>query len=333
LFGLNKHPERGLLSVDLKLSMPHPQGMNANLSRREFIARSAAASSAMALSGSLAVSTLAAPTSIPPIVVFSKVFQSLKLSFADAAEVTAEAGLDGIDCPVRPGGEVLPERATDDLPRYFNALHERNLQLPLLTTAITGVSSPHTEEILRAAKKLGVQFYRLGFVERESDAARQIRELKAQLKDLAALNKQIGIGGLLQNHSPAGRTFLGGNLAELRELAAGFDPAQIGIAFDIGHALIVHGDDWKSHFEKIKSHLKVAYVKDATRVGRWVPFGQGEVGQSGYFKILKQLGYHAPISLHIEFDWSEKGKSKTPPALVKTLKESSRVLRQWLAEA
>lgn len=291
------------------------------------------ASSAVALSGALPVSTFAAGKPGPAIVVFSKVFQSLKLDFPDAASVSAEAGLDGIDCPVRPGGEVLPERVSEDLPRYFHALRARDLKLPLLTTAITSVASTKAEDILRTAKKLGAQFYRLGFVERQSDVASQIRELKAQLKDLAALNKEIGIGGLLQNHSPAGRTFLGGNLAELRELTAGFDPAQIGIAFDIGHALIVHGDDWKSHFEKIKSHLKVAYVKDATRAGRWVPFGQGEVGQTGYFKMLKQLGYNAPISLHIEFDWSEKGKSKTRPALVKALKESSRVLKQWLAEA
>ncbi|MEY2428193.1 MAG: hypothetical protein QOJ40_1078 [Verrucomicrobiota bacterium] len=326
-------PGQGLLSVDLKLSVPHPQGMKANLSRREFIATSAVASSAAALSGALPVSTFAAGKPGPSIVVFSKVFQSLKLDFPDAASLTVEAGLDGIDCPVRPGGEVLPERATDDLPRYFNALRARDLQLPLLTTAITSVASPNAEAILRTAKKLGVQFYRLGFVERQSDVASQIRELKAQLNDLAALNKQIGIGALLQNHSPAGRTYLGGNLSELRELISGFDPGQIGIAFDIGHALIVHGEEWKAHFEQIKSHLKVAYVKDATRAGRWVPFGQGDVGQAGYFKMLKQLGYKAPISLHIEFDWSDKGKSKTRSALLKALKDSSRVLKQWLAEA
>ena len=307
--------------------------MKASLSRREFIVSAAMASSAVALCGDQPISTFAAGKPRPPIVVFSKVYQSLKLDFADAASLTAEAGIEGIDCPVRPGGEVLPERVSEDLPRYFDALRERNLQMPLLTTAIISAASPHTEDILRTAKKLGVQFYRLGFLERQSDVPSQIREISAQLKDLAAMNKQLGIGGLLQNHSPAGHTYLGGNLAELRKIVAGFDPDQIGIAFDIGHALIVHGDDWKAHFEKLKAHLKVAYVKDATRAGRWVPFGQGDVGQTGYFKLLKQLGYSAPISLHIEFDWSEKGKSKTRPALVKALKDSSRVLNQWLAEA
>jgi sugar phosphate isomerase/epimerase len=178
-----------------------------------------------------------------------------------------------------------------------------------------------------------VQFYRLGFVIRETDAptGKQVREIKAQLKDLAALNKQIGIGALFQNHSPSGQTYIGGDLAELYDIVKDFDPAQIGVAFDIGHALVVHGDDWRRHFEKLKSHLKIAYVKDVKRPGRWVPFGDGEIAQTGYFKLLKELRYQAPVSLHIEFDWTDGGKSKTRAALVKALQDSSRVLRRWLS--
>lgn len=305
------------------------------LSRRDFIARTLAASSTAALWGGSALPVLADGTPVSPIVVFSKVYQELKLSFDDAAAVTAEAGIDGIDCPVRPGGEILPEQVTGELPQYATALRKRGLQLPLLTTAITSVSSPCTEDILRTAKKLGVQFYRLGFVIRETDgsAGKQVREIKAHLKDLAALNAQVGIGALFQNHSPAGQTYVGGDLSELYEIVKGFDPAQIGVAFDIGHALVVHGDGWRQQFERLRSHLKIAYVKDVQRGGRWVPFGQGDIASTGYFKLLKQMGYRAPVSLHIEFDWSEGGKSKTRPALVKALQESSRVLRRWLGSA
>jgi L-ribulose-5-phosphate 3-epimerase len=303
------------------------------LSRREFIGRTLAASASIPLCAGSALSGLAAETFSPPIVVFSKVYQTLKLNFDEAAALTAEAAIDGIDCPVRPGGEVLPEHVARQLPEYAAALRKRGLQLPLLTTAITGVSSPCAEDILRTAKKLGVQFYRLGFVIRETNASagKQVREIKAQLKDLAALNKQIGIGAIFQNHSPAGRSYVGGDLTELYEIVKDFDPAQIGVAFDIGHALVVHGDDWRRHFEKLKSHLKIAYVKDVKRPGRWVPFGDGEVAQTGYFKLLKELKYQAPVSLHIEFDWTDGGKSKTRAALVKALQDSSRVLRRWLS--
>ncbi len=304
------------------------------LSRRQFIARALAASSTTALCGSGALRGLAEATFSPPIVVFSKVYQELKLDFGEAAAVTAEAGIDGVDCPVRPGGEILPERTTQDLPVYSAALQKRGRQMPLLTTAITGVSTPHTEDVLRTAQKLGVRFYRLGFVLRRPavPAARQVDEVKAQLKDLAELNKQIRIGAIFQNHSPAGRGYVGGDLADLYAIVKDFDPEQIGVAFDIGHALVVHGDDWRRHFDKLKSHLKVAYVKDVTRDGHWVPFGKGAIGSLGYFKLLKEMGYRAPISLHIEFDWTEGGRAKTRVALVKALQDSSRVLRRWLAE-
>src|ERR1035437_9557076 len=152
------------------------------LSRREFIGRTLAASASIPWCAGSALSGLAAETFSPPIVVFSKVYQTLKLNFEEAAAVTAEAGIDGIDCPVRPGGEVLPEHVTGELPQYAWALRKRGLQMPLLTTAITSVASPHTVEILRTAKKLGVKFYRLGFIirGRNVSARKQEREFKAK---------------------------------------------------------------------------------------------------------------------------------------------------------
>ncbi len=205
--------------------------------------------------------------------------------------------------------------------------------MPLLTTAITSVASPHTEDILRTAKQLGVQYYRLGFTNRQADAppGKQISEVRAKLKDLAPLNKQIGIGALFQNHSASGRGYVGGDLTEMYEVVKDFDPAQIGVAFDIGHALVTHGDDWRRHFERLKSHLRVAYIKDVKRGKGWVPFGQGDIAATGYFKLLRELGYRAPVSLHIEFDWSDGGKSKTRAALLKALQESTRVLWRWLS--
>jgi sugar phosphate isomerase/epimerase len=305
-----------------------------HLSRRDFIAKALVASSTAALCRDDVLMGRAEESASLPIVVFSKVYQELGLGFDAAAALTAEAGLNGIDCPVRPDGEIVPDHAAHEMPQYVAALNKRGLQLPLLTTAIMSVSSPCTEDILRTAKKLGVQYYRLGSSNTATDTppGQQVREIRAQLKDLAALNKEIGIGAIYQNHSPAGRSYVGGDLSELYAIVKDFDPAQIGVAFDIGHALVVHGDDWRRHFEKLKSHLKVAYVKDVTRGGRWVPFGQGDIASTGYFKLLKQMGYRAPVSLHIEFDWHDGGKSKTRAALLKALQESARVLRRWLAE-
>src|SRR5882672_12072472 len=89
-----------------------------SLCRREFVAKSIMATSGAAIAPGVSFRASAAEKTSIPIVVFSKVYQTLKLTYEEAAALTTEAGLDGVDCPVRPAGEVLPERATEDLPRY-----------------------------------------------------------------------------------------------------------------------------------------------------------------------------------------------------------------------
>jgi L-ribulose-5-phosphate 3-epimerase len=305
-----------------------------SLTRREFIVRTAASIAA------LTTAPVAVPAEPPrphrlPIVIFTKAYQPLNLDFDKAAALTAAAGLDGVDSPVRPKGEILPEKAADDLPRYFQALQKRGLSIPLITTAILSPSSPNAETVLRAAKKSGVQYYRLGFIDRVAGqpVKQQIAEARARLKELAAMNKEIGIGAIFQNHSPAGHAYVGGDLNDLLEILGGFDPNQIGAAFDIGHALKVHGEGWRALFEKLKPHLKIAYVKDVDKQGAWVPFGQGEIGKVGYFKLLRDIGYNAPISMHIEFGWSDNGKNQTEEALRTAVKQSSAALREWLERA
>ena len=311
-------------------------GADGLLSRREFIARAANASFGVAVATANAQLAGAPINSQSPIVVFSKVYQELNLGFEEAAQITADADLQGVDCPLRPGGEILPERVADDLPRYAAILRRNNLQLPLLTTGITSTSSPHAEEVLKTAKGLGIHYYRLGFIvhRRDISAPNLLSAVKAQLKELAALNKQLGMCVLLQNHSPSGDTvYFGGNLQELRNAVQDFDSAQIGVAFDIGHALVVHGDDWRKQFEQLKSHFKIAYVKDVKRSGGWVPFGQGDIAATGYFSLLKQMGYKSPISMHIEFDWGNDGKNRNRTALLQALKSSAKTLHGWLAQA
>src|SRR5215471_1200576 len=94
-------------------------------SRRDFLAVTARATAGLSALDSLSIHSLAAEPGQPlrlPIAVFTKVYQPLKLGFADSAALTAEAGLNGVDSPVRPEGEIPPERASEDLPRYAEAL-------------------------------------------------------------------------------------------------------------------------------------------------------------------------------------------------------------------
>ncbi len=307
-----------------------------SMTRRHFLKVAGAAAAALNASRLLPGNEsagLGAEASMPPVAVFGKVFQELKLDFQQSAQTTADAGLDGVDCAVRPKGEVLPEQAAEQLPRYAGALAEHKLRLLLMATDIRGVDSPHAREILGAGKKLGVRDYRLGYWlhQPEVPAEKRRAEIRSRLKELAAMNGELGVCGMVQNHSSwsgKGRGPAGGDLDELYDLVQDFDPQRIGVAFDLGHAILVHGDAWRPRFEKLKPHLRVVYVKDVRRPAGFVPFGQGEFGQSGFFPMLARMSCHAPLSVHIEYAWAPQGK-KTRSALAAVLKENRRVLGQW----
>jgi sugar phosphate isomerase/epimerase len=311
--------------------------MNDNpcFSRRQFLQTSATAASAFALAGALPSLLWAAEKFAPPVALFDKVLHQIKLSLEDSAALIEEAGLDGVDCAVRPNDRIEPSRVKDDLPRYAELLQKRGRKLLLLTTAIQNPTSPNARDILETARRLGVKIYRVGFLRlaKDSTPAQQIAELKPRLRDLVALNKELGMCAVVQNHSPSGNSgYLGGNLADMYEIVKDFPPAQLGVAFDLGHALVVHGDDWKKHFEQLKPHLGVAYIKDADRKRRFVAFGEGEFGQTDYFTRLKQVNYSAPFSMHIEYDWA-KGGEQNRAALARALRESLATLRKWVAAA
>ncbi len=315
------------------------------LSRRLFgrtLGGSAAAALGCALFPDALLRAAESPAPMPPVSVFSKIYQELKLDFDQSAKLTAAAGLDGIDCAVREKGEIEPERAADQMPQYAEALGRQGVKMLLVTSGILGVDSPHARDVLRATKKLGIRYYRLGFWHREENAApeKQIAEIKARLKELAALNRELGVCALFENHSALGTKvgtapetnkssgMVGGDLGELHEIVSDFDPDQIAVAFDLGHAIIMHGDGWRQHFERLKKHIRVAYIKDVGRSARFMPFGEGEFGKTDFFTQLKKMNYNAPFSLHLEYDWAEGGK-KTSAAMIAALTRCRRVLGQW----
>ena len=268
---------------------------------------------------------------LPPVALFDKVTHQAGLSLEETAELVAASGVDGVDCAVRPRDRIEPERVREDLPRYEALLRARGKRVWLLTTAILGPETPHARAILETARAVGVRHYRLGFLRKVPDrsVAEQIREVRQQLSELVAWNRELGLCALLQNHSPSGPSqFLGGDLQEMAALLEGFSPETVAVAFDLGHALLVHGDDWHGLFERLRPHLGVVYVKDTDRKRRFVRFGEGEFGRTGFFARLRQLGYEAPLSLHIEFEWSQTGRS-TRESLELAVRESAAALRRW----
>jgi sugar phosphate isomerase/epimerase len=298
------------------------------LTRRDFAARAAIAAAALiTVSPNPLAQTVAGKRF--KIIGFTKPFQ--KLNFEDTADTVAEIGWDGIECPVRPKGQIEPERAPDELPRLVEALRKRGKELTLMTTAITSVRQPNAEQLLRTAAKLGIRRYRLGFV--KYDFARpipdQLTEIGRQLRDLAGLNQELGLQAGFQNHS--GRDYVGAPVWDLWTMMKDLDPRHMGVCFDIGHATIEGGLSHLIEALLIQPYLTAVFVKDFLwqRTDRgwrdqWVPLGDGMVDKT-FFKWLKTTSFDGPISQHHEYDHGE-GKP-----MVAKLQKDLRVLQEWLS--
>lgn len=279
--------------------------MNPNkpIGRRAFVKTTAAAALGSSLS---ATSLIAAEKAKKPwpneFCTFTKVFQHM--SFDELADTIAELGFDGIEAPVRPGGHVLPERVEEDLPKMMEALKKRGLNITILTSGINEVSEEqHTEKVLRTAKALGIKRYRMSYYryDLKKSIPDQLESFRSPLNDLVALNKEIGIKAIYQNHS--GAKFCGAPLWDLYELIKNHSPEQIGSCFDIGHATVEGAKAWPLNFQLLRPWIDAVYVKAPAFKNNeivWGPINEGAV-DNGFFSLLKQSKFAGPISLHVEY--------------------------------
>src|SRR5262245_17936195 len=113
----------------------------------------------------MAASTLAVRGAEKPaprgfqIIGFVKPFQ--KLPFDQIAETARAVGWSGIECPVRKGGAIEPERAEEELPKLVGALRKRELDVSVISTDVDDASDPLAQRVLKTASKLSIQRYRL----------------------------------------------------------------------------------------------------------------------------------------------------------------------------
>jgi sugar phosphate isomerase/epimerase len=134
------------------------------------------------------------------------------------AATIAQLGFDGIEATVRNQGQVLPERVEDDLPPLVEALRKHNLEVTVMTSNVDRADNPVHEKVLRTASGLGVKRYRMGYFKYDlsKPVLPQLNQFKPILKDLAALNRELGMQAVYQNH--AGTNYVGAGLWDLRRL-------------------------------------------------------------------------------------------------------------------
>lgn len=292
--------------------------------RRDFIERASLAIAALSLPA------VGAETAVSkqPIAVFTKGLE--KLPFDEFAAKIADLGVGGIEAPIRKGGHVEPKDVAEKLPLFVEALKKKDLQVMIATTDIV-TADKEAEAFLRTAAKLGITRYRLGpyFYDLKKPIAPQVADAAAKLKDLAAMNKELGVQGQFQNHR--GNNRIGSPLWDLIEALEGIDSAALGIAFDFAHGTVEGANAWELNFRHASSQIVAIYFKDYRANGRqWdaCPLGEGMVNPKGGALVKELLPATTPISLHVEYLESE-GEARVAKTL-EAMKHDLATVRSWL---
>ncbi len=135
------------------------------------------------------------------------------LTFDELADRIAELGFDGIESAhFVPGGHIEPEAVPDELPKLVEALKKRGLEITVITSDVNGPNDPVNERVLRTAASLGVRRYRMRYFkyDMKKPILQQLDNWRPQVRELAALNAELGITAVYQNH--AGRNYCGAPL-------------------------------------------------------------------------------------------------------------------------
>lgn len=283
--------------------------MRMSLSRREFMAASAAAT--IAAAGTAAAQET--PLKRPAVCVFSKHLRHLT-AYESLASQAKELGFDGIDLTVRDGGHVLPERVTEDLPRAAEAIRAKGLELPMITTRITNGKDSTARPILETASNLGIKFVRVGN-DRYPPLGDPIEHLDKYAKDmmpLVALLEEFDLYAGYHNHS--GMLEVGAPVWDLRYLFEKVGSPRLGSNYDLGHAMVEGSfGDWQITTRLMTRHAKMLSVKDfvwSDAKPQWKPLGEGIVPITEMLHLFHKARFSGPISIHFEYEMGEESAAQ-----------------------
>ena len=252
------------------------------------------------------------------------------LSIPACFEAAGAIGFDGLDLTVRPGGHVKPEDADRGLAEARKAADAAGMSIGMISTAISDVTSPHTETILAAAAHYGVRTIKLGYWHYQpfGTAAKQLDETRAKLERIVTLAMKYHVLPCIHIHSGRSPVASGPLLYMLLE---DFKPGQVGAYVDPMHMTVEGaGGGWEIGLDLLGPWVSLVGVKnfrwEATERDRfgqqrfrpvYTPLADGQAPLPEFVARLRELRYDGVYSLHSEYKGGSSFKKLTTPELLK----------------
>ncbi|MFW5980874.1 MAG: sugar phosphate isomerase/epimerase family protein [Halanaerobiaceae bacterium] len=256
------------------------------------------------------------------IILFSKFLKDHNTE--DLIKRAQELGIEGYDLCVRPGHLVNPDNADKKLPELTRALAGEGLSIPMVTGNFDLLTPDHptAEPILSAMDKADIRLLKPGYFKIDPEKEKywdKVKEIRDILKQWESLAQKYNVKICYHTHS--GENFMGLNCSALMHLLKDLNSDYIGAYIDPGHMLI-DGEPLSLGLAMVKKYLSIVAVKDpyiyreeveneidlkqgkAEREFRQA--GQGMVPWVEVMKELKRINYEGPLSVHGEYEISER---------------------------
>ena len=236
---------------------------------------------------------------------FSVFTKPWKTPLPDLARFVRGLGFEGIELPVRPGYQVLPESVGRDLPAAARLLADQGLRI----FSVAPPSGPLGEAFIAACAEASVPVIRVMAPIGDDGYLASVARLQHEYDALLPILEKHGVRLGIQNHY--GRTVC--NAMGLRHLIEKYDSNLIGAVWDAAHNAL-NGEDPEMAIDIIWSHLCMVNLKNAfwRRAGgpeaddmRWRPWWTtGPQGLASWPRVAAELlrrDYRGVICLTAEY--------------------------------
>lgn len=236
------------------------------------------------------------------------------LSITEVCKEAKQAGFDGLDLTLRPGGHVPPENAEMGLAEAKRIADEVGVSIPMVTTAVTDVDNPHAEQIFASAAHYGARRLKLGYWHYEpfGTIRKQLGAARGRLERLAKLGEKYHVLPCVHCHS--GRVLANGG-PMLYLILKDFEPGKVGAYVDPMHMTAEGGiAGWEMGLDLLAPWIALVGVKNfrwkesgrdpkgqAKFSAEYVPLQDGQAPLPEFMGYLKALKYDGVVSLHSEY--------------------------------